>query len=919
LIAAALLAVVCLEAVAFARRVSGRQPFTGIEWIAGSAGPTVFAVEHGSPGDVAALEAGDVVEKVAERPVRSVEAVLSALWDADPARGVALEIRRGSRRLTTVLHPAQREAAHPLYGYLALTGLAFLVSGAFVAVRWPTVRGGTVYSLFAAAVSLQLVLSHTGDADVFDWVVYWGDVVAGCLAPSLLLHFCIVLSRRTLRSRGLALSLAYAPGGALLSWAVWLIGLRGYRRVAMRVLAIESLDRLQVLFLAGATVAAMVLLLRSINRTASALHRGQLKWILWGTAVGFGPLMTVYGVPWALGATPPPAADLAAIPLLVVPAAFTVALARYRLHDLSLVLRRAVSEITAAIFTLAVYALALEVLRRFASGALPLSRGALRYVAILVAAISYPQLRAWVRYGFDRAFYRSRYSYRATLLDWVRDLSAETDLVAFVDSLESRVRATLGIPEARVLVRKEDGRFADALDRPGVGAAAWPPDYVALLERGQLLVLEKPVSENLDWVRFAFPMRVKDRLAAVLAVADREGASEPLTSEDRSLLATLSVHAAAAIEAARLMGEVREHAARIERLKASQERILESSGVGLLLMDADGRILAWNRTLEEIYGLGRSGAIGQTLADVFPLHLVRRVSRELQGLTADREARIYRYALVNRAGRRIVVNLTLSPAGASPDGDGARVLTFDDVTQQVKLEEQILQQERLASLGLLAAGVAHEVNTPLTGISSYTQMLLEEMPPDDPRYAILRKIESQSRRASSIANTLLHLARPGQGTMEQLSINAIVRETLALFEPQIRSRSIVLDADLSDEIPPVLGDRAKLQQVLLNLLLNARDAVEDGGRIQIVTRFRDDRVLLDVIDDGVGISDDDLPRIFDPFFTTKTRGKGTGLGLSISYGIVHEHGGEIRADSSPGEATRFRVELPVSRAAEALA
>jgi hypothetical protein len=414
-------------------------------------------------------------------------------------------------------------------------------------------------------------------------------------------------------------------------------------------------------------------------------------------------------------------------------------------------------------------------------------------------------------------------------------------------------------------------------------------------------------------------MRVKDRLAAVLAVADREGASEPLTSEDRSLLATLSVHAAAAIEAARLMGEVREHAARIERLKASQERILESSGVGLLLMDADGRILAWNRTLEEIYGLGRSGAIGQTLADVFPLHLVRRVSRELQGLTADREARIYRYALVNRAGRRIVVNLTLSPAGASPDGDGARVLTFDDVTQQVKLEEQILQQERLASLGLLAAGVAHEVNTPLTGISSYTQMLLEEMPPDDPRYAILRKIESQSRRASSIANTLLHLARPGQGTMEQLSINAIVRETLALFEPQIRSRSIVLDADLSDELPPVLGDRAKLQQVLLNLLLNARDAVEDGGRIQIVTRFRDDRVLLDVIDDGVGISDDDLPRIFDPFFTTKTRGKGTGLGLSISYGIVHEHGGEIRADSSPGEATRFRVELPVSRAAEALA
>ncbi len=265
----------------------------------------------------------------------------------------------------------------------------------------------------------------------------------------------------------------------------------------------------------------------------------------------------------------------------------------------------------------------------------------------------------------------------------------------------------------------------------------------------------------------------------------------------------------------------------------------------------------------------------------------------------------------------MVVNLgvTLVESG----DDRSAVVTFDDISERVKLEEQVLRQERLASLGLLAAGVAHEVNTPLTGISSYAQLLLEDLPGDDPRRVQLEKIDRETQRASNIVNSLLNLARPEETAFSTLSINETVREVLQLFEPQVRKRGIKIVTDLDPADGSVRGNRGKLQQVLLNLLLNARDAVGPGGEISIRTIGQGARAAIEVTDDGMGIAEDDLPRIFDPFFTTKGRGKGTGLGLSISYGIVQEHQGELMAESSPGRFTRFRLELPVEASAEAMA
>jgi two-component system, NtrC family, sensor kinase len=896
--------ILAVGTVAFVRRTTAVEPHAGVSWVQAEQGPIAIAVEPGSAASLAGLREGDLLVELGGRPVQSaLEAHATLGWAEGSGGLVSLRVRRGETVRSLHLAPVWSPRSEP-YLYLVIVGLAFWLSALFIALRWPGIRGGTIYVLLAATLYVMLTFSHSGQADPFDWIVSWGDLLASALWPALLLHLGVALGRRTLRWPRLLLGLGYGTAVALVTLAIWLYptGAGGAYRASDPVQVIELWQRASYLVMGLSVVLTMVLLAKAHARSPSAMHRGQIRWMLWGLALGFGPFVLLYAFPWSLGAADLPewANFLSLVPLLLVPAACTAALARFRLTDLDVLVRRGLSEVTAVFFTFATMAATVFLLREGVGGLVPLSRSASRYGGFLAAAIAYPQLRKWVRALMDRAFYRQRYSYRATLLDWARELSAETDLASLLTRLCDRVRETLGVPQVEVLV-------APKID-PALGSR---------LEQEASVGVDEGELAELPWARHLFAMKVKGRLSALLVVAERSEPEEPLTSEDRALLSTLAAHAGTAIEAARLVHEVRRRAEQVEHLQGLQTRILESSAVGLLLLDGQGLILAWNRALEAIYGLPRVEALGRRLNEVFPLHVARRIEQESEQAPQRADSRIFRLQLTDRAGRRRTINIAISPV-AGPEGSAASgfVVTFDDVTERVQLEEQVLQQERLASLGLLAAGVAHEINTPLTGISSYTQLLLEEA--EGPRRAVLEKIEAQTRRAVGITGSLLNLARPDRTAFDIVDLNEAIAEVLPLFEPQVKGGGVRLSATLDERLPQVLGHRGKLQQVLLNLLLNARDAVGPEGRIGVLTRGAEGRVVIEVTDDGVGIADEDLPRIFDPFFTTKGRGKGTGLGLSGSYGIVQEHGGEIRAESHPG-MTRFRIEIPAIRRAQALA
>jgi signal transduction histidine kinase len=227
----------------------------------------------------------------------------------------------------------------------------------------------------------------------------------------------------------------------------------------------------------------------------------------------------------------------------------------------------------------------------------------------------------------------------------------------------------------------------------------------------------------------------------------------------------------------------------------------------------------------------------------------------------------------------------------------------------VRLERELQDKERLASLGLLAAGVAHEVNTPLTGISSYAQLLLAETAPDDPKYRLLKKMEQQSFRASSLVNNLLDLIASRPRVREVVDVPKLVQSTLALHEELFAPKRIRIHVcDMPDL--RVRGNFHDLQQVLTNVLLNARDAVSEGGNIWIETEDGGDRVTIRVRDDGKGIPADLVERIFEPLVTTKRGQGGTGLGLAITRRILNASDGEISVVSEAGKGAEFTITLP---------
>jgi signal transduction histidine kinase len=274
---------------------------------------------------------------------------------------------------------------------------------------------------------------------------------------------------------------------------------------------------------------------------------------------------------------------------------------------------------------------------------------------------------------------------------------------------------------------------------------------------------------------------------------------------------------------------------------------------------------------------------------------------------------------MSRAGEQRTANIAVAPLLSREFVPVGRIILVDDITERVSLEAQLAQADKLSSIGLLAAGVAHEINTPLAVISSYAQMLTKQLRGDARLAPVLEKITHQSFRAAEIANGLLNFSRTSTTEMKATNLNQVIRDTLSLLEHQFKTAQVNVELHLAEDLPPIQGNAGKLQQVFLNLLLNAKEAMPGGGDLRVATSVNG-HVEAIVSDSGSGIAPEHMKRIYDPFFTTKTMPapgakRGTGLGLSVSYGIIQEHAGKIRVDSAPGRGTTFVMEFPMIRKA----
>ena len=399
----------------------------------------------------------------------------------------------------------------------------------------------------------------------------------------------------------------------------------------------------------------------------------------------------------------------------------------------------------------------------------------------------------------------------------------------------------------------------------------------------------------------AVPLRSHGIVIGTLVITDpKEGVFVP---EDIRLLSTLATHAAVVIANARFFEMVR-------RAKEQWETAFDALSEGIAVVDDEGRVRRSNRALADLLNMPLPNVVGTPLGEA--LLGKPNALQDLLVATRRGERPAPLVARSERLGRAVRVNVAPIPGAAT---EQSIVVMVEDVTEQQALETQLVQSEKLAAVGQLVSGVAHELNNPLTSIAGLSEFLLEQKELGKKDRGHLQVIQEQAERAGRIVRNLLTFARKGAAERVPVDLNDVIRRTLALTSYDLKLKDIAVERELSGALPDVFGDRHGLQQVVLNLVTNAAHAVAENPRerpreITVSTWF-DGQVHLRVADTGPGISDDIAQSVFTPFFTTKEPGKGTGLGLSITYSIVESHGGQITLEPrGPRGGAAFRVDLP---------
>jgi len=936
-----------------------RLPDDGVIWVDRAGGVQALQVTKNGPAARVGVHNDDFLVSINETPIRQAIDVPKVLVRIGANYQTTYLVRRAGVEIEIKKLVVGETPRDPAVYYLYFVGFTYLVIGLFVYVRRSTAYKSQHFYIFCLVSFIFCTFHYTGKLNNFDKLMYWGNVAAGLFAPVIFAHFCLVFPepRKWFRRR---IVVAGMYGLSVSMIALYLLASSGMLRTSLPLIELRwVLDRMWLALLTVIYLLGGLALTVEYRKAEDPVVRRQLQWLRNGTFAGILPFALFYTLPYLIGFIPTPMMKTSVLSLQLIPLSLAYAIVRYRLMDVDILFRRGYAYTLATVCVLAAfYGIIISLGTLVQKNFQDLDNTEL-VVVMLAAAFLFQPLRNWIQERLDRYFYRDKYDYRLTLVQFARELSAETDLDAVLHSVADRLAKTLSISHSAFFLSDD----AEEAGQPrfhlhmGVGLRdrnarpITPRDPLDLSflnwQRDQPYLFFERTRHRLDAISGTWPASVRraiedlDLTYYIPCVAhgttvayvgvSRTADGDFLSSVDLELLVTLSGYVAIAIENGRLYASLARKADEYERLKEFSENIVESINVGILAAGLDDRVESWNTQIERLTGIAREKAVGQPLASLFPEDL----AEQFEMVRADTGIHhIYKYVLRpaartmavngyangngNGALREATLNIAIAPLVSKNQEHIGRLIIFDDVTDRAELEKRLVQADKLSSIGLLAAGVAHEVNTPLAVISNYAQMLAKQVAEDDQKSRMLEKIAKSTFRASEIVNGLLNFSRTSSTEFGEVNLNRVIQETVSLVEHQMKKAGVEVRTSLEATLAPIQGNAGKLQQVFLNLFLNARDAMECGGVLEIQTSPSDGGALVDVSDTGHGIAPEYLDRIYDPFFTTKSARKGTGLGLSVTYGIIQEHAGSIEVFNRPGGGTRFRIELPWSKAAARL-
>ncbi len=857
----------------------------------------VTSVDSGSGAAQAGLLPGDAILLIGDTPANEIEGLQKTLRRI--GQPIPMLIIRGDKTFTLTYRAPELKIDYP-YLILSFIGFLYLAIGLFTLFRGET-RDSILFYFVTLLSFIVYVYTPAGDIDPTYKLLQMVEEIGMLLLPPLTLNFFLLFPRPIIRHRGLIAAL-YVPPAVVALWLIDLLVLGNRVAIAAPLRSFDLVQRWEI-FHFGLYFTIAVVALAYTYRNAAPVGKKQIKWIYLGMSLGFLPFLAIYVIPYlAVGSVKPVYSTLSILPLAFIPLAFAVSILKYKLWDVEVVIKEVLAYSVTFIFGMIAFSTVNLMLSHLIEERSAMERNFLAFTSgLLIAGVLIP-VKGRIESVIEMFLYRESYRHRRAMAAFAQELATFHDVHELISMIRERLRAALSIQRMNLFTR-EGTSLLIYQPEVAIPRRALPADFGSMPGDGPMILTEPrlPDASELPWqllkagYRYIFPLRNRGELQGMLLLGTKRG-EEPLSRDDLHLLESLTAPVALAIENSRLYGKLRRQLEEIRALKEYNENIIESSSSAIAVVASDGTVLTANKAFWELVA---GEGTDETIMELFPPYIEARNAR----------SRSIETSFVNREGVEKEVTVTASPLASDDMADGACVLVIGDISERVRLVRELQDKERLASLGLLAAGVAHEVNPPLTGISSYAQLLLAETPVDDPKYRLLKKMEQQTFRASNLVNSLLDLIANRPRSRELVSLPTLISSTVALHDDLFQKKKISLHIS---EIPEthVRGNVHDLQQVLTNVLLNARDAVNEGGNIWIDVSVEGERIVMRVRDDGRGIAPDMIGRIFDPLVTTKRGQGGTGLGLAITRRLLDSADGEIQVESTAGAGAEFSISLP---------
>ncbi len=858
------------------------------------------------------IEAGDRLLDINEITVHT-QIDLLRIWENDTF--FKYLVLRGGRYRTFNIN-IQSVPTDSAYFIMAFAGIiALLLSLRILSTAMTTqtfLRAPPTYYLLSLCFTGFLIFSPIGHYRSSDYLFLTLHTLCFLFFPAFLLNYSLNHPIRNPLFRRLKSSfintITFIPPTALLIFEVYSI-LRALKQPSIESLAklIAQLRQYELALFAVYIAIGFFVFLWSAYLLI--VYKKRRKFILpmsgLLTSLAFLILVAVLH----LLSTNPPHLVISCFLISLAPFGFTYCLSRYRYSDVEIVIKKTLSLSFIFVFIFGIYF--------FLGSGFEQNRlmGVFwSLVAIMTAGLLFKPIEETVQHQFERFFYKHTFTFRSRLKELMLSIRTERNLIALSINFLSTINKGLGLKNSILIIQHRKNIFYTLPEQERVFLSKRFCDYLAPKDHhtfpspatfANRFGKEYEQLGRLGYMQF-LPLKRDNTLIGLVALGHK-GKNEQafLSLEDWDLLSNIASSLTLSVENASLYSALQSQLNEINLLKEFNENIIHNINLGIVVLNRLNIVKTWNSVMEKKFGKMADDVINHKAFFIFEKNLWKQILHHKHKVSTLSGVK------VDIADNQYCFDIHISPLINKQLSIIGSILVFEDITEKSWIQEKLVTSEKMASIGLLSAGIAHEINTPLTGISSYCQLILEN-PRDPDNLELIKRMQEQVNRANRIVRSLLDFSRQKGEQPSQVTISTIIEESIHLLEHRLKKKRIALRLNLKDN-RSITGFPTRLQQMFINLLINAVDAIEqDEGIITVQTFPRADQMCITISDTGRGIPAEFTKRIFDPFFTTKSEGQGTGLGLSIVFTIVKEHYGEIQVADTSEKGTTFLIEMPIS-------